>query len=132
MHVLYIHLTRYVLRWSSLFKDVFWMWFAVNIFTCAHTQTAKHILATPTCISSLTTLEAHSLCHSLPLSLSLLDHDVCWNDDVKDVHMHSFAVIIPPQNGSRAVGIGHWQRQIFRSHISHGNTEHIYHYLTQW
>lgn len=39
--------------------------FAVNMFARALTQTHKCILATATCISSLTTLEAHSSCHSL-------------------------------------------------------------------
>lgn len=73
-----------------------WIKFAVNILTCTHSQTHQHILATPTCISSLTTLEAHSLCHSLTLPLSLLDHNVCWNDEVSDVHTHSFGDILLP------------------------------------
>lgn len=33
---------------------------------------------------------------SLVPSLPVLDHDVCWNDEEKDVHMHSFGVILPP------------------------------------
>lgn len=39
--------------------------FAVNMFARALTQNHKCILATATRISSLTTLEAHSSCHSL-------------------------------------------------------------------
>lgn len=39
--------------------------FAVNMFARALTQSHKCILATGTRISSLTTLEAHSSCHSL-------------------------------------------------------------------
>lgn len=32
---------------------------------------------------------------SLVPSLPVLDHDVSWNDEEKDVHMHSFGVILP-------------------------------------
>lgn len=62
----------FVYNWE---KNVLWFsrnvhWYAlneapVNTFTCAFTQKHKQIMETPTWISSLTALEAHSTCSSL-------------------------------------------------------------------
>lgn len=63
--------------------------FAVNMFARALTQSHKCILATAACISSLTTLEAHSSCHSLlPLAQWMMSGVMTRSQHVISVLLH--------------------------------------------